>query len=186
MNITKRRNLLALSIASLGILGAFTSVSASSIHMTMRKGNHSQTRSAIQQAIAKNDYQAFLLATKDKPSTAPTITEVQFKVLVEADKLRTAGKHTEALDLIKSSGITLPMGGKLGKVERGGGTPKVAFLATLTDAQKSVMAQAHTLRQAGKNAEADVLIKNAGITLPAHSARGNHMGKMFKSVKTTS
>ena len=183
--LTKRKNLLALSIASLGILGAFTSTSALSLQGLM-KGDHQKIHAAVQSAVQKNDYQAFLIATKDKPSTAPTITEVQFRTLVEADKLRAAGKNVEARALIEAAGITMPMmKGKSGKGgHKGNDEQRTAFLSTLTDAQKSVMNQAHTLMQAGKKTEAETLLKNAGITRPDHATRGDHKGRMG-IIKTT-
>jgi ABC-type hemin transport system substrate-binding protein len=166
----KRKNLLALSFASLGILGAFTSVSAASIQSMMRNGDGDKIHTAIKTAIAKNDYQAFLLATKDKPAGSPNITEVQFNTLVQADKLRAAGDQVGAKALIKAAGI-IPEG----RHSKGDGSKEMeTFMSTLTDAQKAVMTQAHTLMASGKKDEADLLLKNAGITLPS---RADHDGK---------
>lgn len=50
--------------------------------------------------------------------------------------------------------------------------------ANLTDAQKTVMEQARTLFESGKQTEAKSLLDSAGIKMPERGGRGGHHGNM--------
>lgn len=173
-----KKNLLALSIAGMGALTALYSVSAASINSNIAPSNSSTTRSfrdrkindgdhlAIKNAITSGDYQAFLLATKNKPADMPTITQEQFNVIVAAEKLRVAGDTVGAKKLLTDAGIQ-GRGMMMGKGHKKGGEEMKAFIDSLTDTQKEILKQAHDLKKAGKKDEADKLLKNSGIVFPS-------------------
>lgn len=179
MNINYKQ-FLAFSLVGVSALGAIATANAASLSTTTdlatTKTTHEQVRSAIKQALSSGDYQAFLTATKDKPTDVPTITEAQFNILVQAEKLRTAGDEAGAKKLLDDAGIkTLPFGEGRDH-HRGHGEMN---MPNLTDAQKETLKQAKTLFEAGKKDEAETLLKNAGIKMPMHREGGEH-GRMGK------
>jgi hypothetical protein len=56
--------------------------------------------------------------------------------------------------------------------------PTPPEFANLTDTQKTVMEQARTLFESGKQTEAKALLDNAGIKMPERGGRGGNHGNM--------
>lgn len=102
---SKRRYFLALSLASIGAIGAFASVSAASIQAGAPNKVRDEVRTAIKQAFNTNDYQSYLATAKDYKVGVPILTEVQFHAMVEAQKLRASGDKTGAKKLLESVGL---------------------------------------------------------------------------------
>jgi hypothetical protein len=101
----KRRYILALSLASIGAISAFASVSAASISAGTPSATRDQVKSAMKQAFTSGDYQAYLATTKDYNINVPVLTEVQFNAMVEANKLRAKGDVVGAKALLDKAGI---------------------------------------------------------------------------------
>ncbi|MBP6948735.1 MAG: hypothetical protein KBC41_01370 [Candidatus Pacebacteria bacterium] len=178
---SKRKHFLALSLASIGAIGAFASVSAASIQSGLTNKDRDEVRTAIKQAVTAGDYQAYLATTKEYKIGVPVLTESQFSVMVQAHKLRALGDNAGAKKLLDDAKITPPqskegnggMGSKLGKRKD---------MTAFTDTQKTVMRQALLLRKEGKTTEADTLLKNAGINTPFHKGgKGGEGMKTFMS-----
>lgn len=102
---SKRKHLLALSLAGIGAIGAFASVSASSLQAGTPSKARDEVRSAIKQAFTVGDYQEYLTTTKDYHVDVPVLTEVQFNAVVQAHKLRTIGDIIGAKKLLDEAGI---------------------------------------------------------------------------------
>lgn len=177
---SKRKHFLALSLASIGAIGAFASVSAASIQSGLTNKDRDEVRTAIKQAVTAGDYQAYLATTKEYKIGVPVLTENQFSVMVQAHKLRMAGDTAGAKKLLDDAKIS----GKEGKGVTHAQIGKRKEMTALTDTQKTVMRQALLLRKAGKTAEADTMLKNAGITLPMHKGGkgGEGMGTFMASL----
>ena len=107
---SKRRYFLALSLASIGAIGAFASVSAASIQAGVPSKVRDEARTAIKQAFSTNDYQSYLATAKDYKVGVPILTEVQFHAMVEAQKLRASGDKMGAKKLLESVGLKPEMG----------------------------------------------------------------------------
>ena len=101
----KRRYFLALSLASIGAISAFASVSAASIQAGTPNRVRDEARTAIKQAFSTNDYQAYLATTKDYKVGVPVLTEAQFHAMVEAQKLRVSGDKEGAKKLLENAGL---------------------------------------------------------------------------------
>lgn len=101
----KRRYFLALSLASIGAISAFASVSAASIQAGTPNRVRDEVRTAIKQAFNTNDYQGYLATTKDYKIGVPILTEVQFHAMVEAQRLRVSGDKEGAKKLLESAGL---------------------------------------------------------------------------------
>ncbi|MFA6608625.1 MAG: hypothetical protein WCT07_01830 [Candidatus Paceibacterota bacterium] len=174
--MNKRKYFLALSLASLGSVGAFASVSAASLPANTRMANRDQVHTAIQQAFTTGDYQAFLAASKDSKMGASIITEAQFNTMIQAQKLRASGDFTGAKKLLDEAGIKPPMQNKQNSKNekfdnRGvhkGEMGRNQEMRQLTEAQKETMKQAQELFRAGKQTEAKTLLNNAGINRPEY------------------
>jgi hypothetical protein len=158
----KRKHFLALSLAGIGAIGAFASVSAASIQAGAPTKVRDEVRTAIKQAFTSGDYQAYLATTKDYKIGVPVLTETQFNAMVQADKLRASGDKAGAKALLEQSGLKAPTRTEK-DVTRG--TTK-ANRTPLTDAQKATMKQVHELMKAGKQTEAKALLDSAGIKIP--------------------
>lgn len=184
MKLTKlQRNTAALSLASLGILSVAGIVSAQTTSTTRTRHTltqaeiqtHDAMRSAIKNALATDDYEAFKTAMTQAltnrpaglPANAPTptiLTQAQFDTLVEVQKLRDSGDEAGAKKLLDDAGIKGPMAFGMSR-HHGHEGPD---MTNLTDAQKTAMDQAHTLFEAGKADEAKAILKTAGITIGEH------------------
>lgn len=169
---TKNKNLLVKYLAGIGALGVIATASAASTQTNSTNIEHGKFNIEVRQALDKGDYQAFLVATKNKPASAQTITEEQFRAIVQANKLISAGDVTGAKKLLDETGVKDPVnhsrigerGGSRGI--RGGGVG----MSNLTDSQKETMNKAHDLFLSGKNAEAKTLLDNAGIKDVKHDS----------------
>lgn len=174
----KRKHFLALSLASIGAIGAFASVSAASLPAGTPKEARDQAHTVIKQAITNGDYQAYLLATKDNKGGVAVLTEAQFNALVAANKLRATGDTAGAQKLLSDAGIKPPMFGNQKEIGKHGDRGvKKNQMATLTDAQKATLKQAEDLFKAGKTAEAQTLLANAGIKMPGEKIHKGGEGK---------
>lgn len=177
--MNKRKQFLALYLASIGAFGALASVSAATLPAGTSTKVRDQALTAIKQAITNGDYQAFLAATKNSRAGMSTITEVQFNAMVAANKLRAAGDIAGAKKLLSDAGIKPPMLGIMGKYSDRG---IKKGMANLTDNQKATLKQAQDLMKAGKTAEAETLLINAGIKMPnskSHTSENSKMKKFF-------
>lgn len=163
---SKRKHFLALSLAGIGAIGAFASVSASSLHAGTPGRARDEVRSAIKQAFTVGDYQEYLVTTKDYNIDIPVLTEVQFDAVVQAHKLRTAGDTLGAKKLLDEAGIKPPTNTSSRK--HGDHRIGKSWIA-LTDTQKATLKQVRNLMKAGKQNEAKVLLDSAGITIPGKS-----------------
>lgn len=159
---SKRKHFLALSLAGIGAIGAFASVSAASLQAGTPTRARDEVRTAIKQAFTVGDYQAYLATTKDYKVGVPILTEAQFNTVIQANKLRMSGDIAGAKKLLDDAGIKPQSHNN--KNKRGGAGLK----QNLTDAQKTTMKQAREFMKAGKQDEAKALLTSAGITLPAH------------------
>ncbi|MFA5132232.1 MAG: hypothetical protein WC444_02810 [Candidatus Paceibacterota bacterium] len=181
---SKRKQFLAFSLAGIGALGAFASVSAASLPAGTPSNVRDQTRTAIKQAVTNGDYQAFIAATKNSKAGVNTITEAQFNAMVSANKLRANGDIAGAKKLLDEAGIKPPVLGKKGMHGDQAGEKGMGMqMQNLTDAQKATMTQAKALFAAGKNTEAQALLDAAGIKMPAGGHRGaGEMNSFFASL----
>lgn len=107
---SKRKYFLALSLASIGAIGAFASVSAASISAGAPSKVRDEVRTAIKQAFTTNDYQSYLATTKDYKVGAPILTEAQFHAMVEAQKLKASGDKAGAKKILESAGLKPEIG----------------------------------------------------------------------------
>lgn len=174
--MNKRKHFIALSLASIGAIGAFASVNAASLPAGTTTATRDKVRTDIKQAVTNGDYQAFLAATKNNKAGTVTITEAQFSAMVSANKLRASGDIAGAKKLLDEAGIKPPTHSK--KSVRGDhGLGKET--ATLTDAQKAIVKQAQTLFKAGKQGEAQALLDKAGIKTSLHKKGNSSKIKKF-------
>lgn len=102
---TKRRYLVALSLAGIGAIGAFASVSAASLQPGTPTEIRNKVQTAIKQAFTSGDYQAYLETTKDYKVGAPVLTGAQFNAVIQANKLRASGDTVGAKKLLDGAGI---------------------------------------------------------------------------------
>jgi hypothetical protein len=102
---SKRKHFLALSLAGIGAIGAFASVSAASIQAGTPTATRDQVKTAIKQAFTVGDYQAYLATTKDYKVGVPVLTEAQFNAMVQANKLRASGDVAGAKKILDQAGI---------------------------------------------------------------------------------
>ena len=177
---SKRKHFLALSLAGMGAIGAFASVSAASIQAGIPNKDRDIVRTAIQQAVTNGDYQAYLATTKEYKIGVPVLTEAQFATMVQAHKLRMSGDMSGAKKLLDDAKITPPHKGE-GKGAMQRDVVKRKDLTALSDAQKATMRQALELRMAGKESEAQTLLSQAGIHMPGkgmgmHKKGGHNNG----------
>ncbi len=190
--MNKRKQFLALYLASIGAFGALASVSAATLPAGTPKKVRDEALTAIKQAITNGDYQAFIAATKNSRAGTSTITEAQFNAMVQANKLRVAGDIAGAKKILSDAGIKPPMLGNYKKIGKSGVRVTKNEKATLTDAQKAILKQAQDLFKAGKTVEAQTLLTNAGIKMPyskSHSSLNAKMKKftgLFKKESKTS
>lgn len=176
---SKRKHFLALSLAGIGAIGAFASVSAASIQAGIPNKDRDIVRTAIQQAVTSGDYQAYLTTTKEYKIGVPVLTEAQFATMVQAHKLRMAGDMQGAKKLLDDAKI-LPMHRGEGKGMMQTNAAKRKDLTALTDTQKATMRQALELRMAGKETEAKALLTQAGIQMPGKGMGMHKNGGMGK------
>jgi len=101
----KRTRFLALSLASIGAMGAFASVTAASLKPGTPKVLRDQAQSDIKEAIVTGDYQTFLAATKNSKLGLPILTEAQFTTIINAHKLRESGDTAGAEKLLADAGL---------------------------------------------------------------------------------
>ncbi len=87
-------------------------------------GERHQKMQAVKDAIANNDYQAFLDATADAPRKME-ISETQFSVLVRAHALHEAGDMAGAKTLLDEAGIKPPHHKRHGKFDHRRGQEQV-------------------------------------------------------------
>lgn len=177
-HIAKRRiKNTAQMLAVLGLVGMSTfgmSAHAQDIQdneqTTATHDTRSFHKSAIDQALTNNDYEAFKKATagKPKPPDSPEVTEAVFAKMVEAHKLKLAGDTAGAEKIMSDLGFKKPDFSK----KHFGKTHKFDK-STLTEAQKTAFKEAHTLRKDGKDAEAKALLEKAGITIPSRHVSQN-------------
>ncbi len=172
---TKRAHYLALTLASIGAVGAFASVSAASIATGTPTEVRDQVHTAIKQAFTADDYQAYLAITKDHSSKMPVLTETQFHAMVQAQKLRASGDIAGAKKILDEIGIKPPP-----HMEGMKGEHKEGSMKHLTDAQKATLAQAKTLFEAGNKTEAQALLVASGIKMPEHK---KHDGSKLTGMK---
>lgn len=121
----------------------------------MARKNNLKTED-IAKSLSTNDFALFTTTFKNAGFTE-TVTEANFKIVVEAYTKAKAGDVKGAQELLKTNNI-MPMMerfimGQHNKVE-------------LTEAQKAVLKQAKELMEQGKKAEAEALLKTAGMPLP--------------------
>ena len=174
----KRKYSLALSLAGIGAISAFASVSAASLQSGTPADVRDQVHSAIKNAFATDDYQSYLTTIKDHPSHMPTLTETQFHVMIQANKLREKGDQAGAKKLLLDAGIKPPMHDRKDMHGDRGGKMK---MTNLTDAQKTTLTEAQALLKAGKKDEAKTLLDNAGIKMPMHRVKGDSKLKSIKN-----
>lgn len=121
----------------------------------MMRKNNLKTED-IAKALSTNDFALFTTTLKNAGFTE-TVTEANFKIIIEAYTKAKAGDVKGAQELLKTNNITPMMErfimGQHNKID-------------LTDAQKSTLKQAKELMEQGKKDEAEALIKTAGLPLP--------------------
>ncbi len=179
----KRAQFLALTLASIGAVGAFSSVSAASVASGTPETVRDQVHTAMKQAFTADDYQAYLAVTKDHPSKMPVLTEEQFHAMVQAQKLRASGDTAGAQKVLDAAGIKPPTHGKKGKH---GDRDREDMMSNLTDAQKATLAQAKTLFEAGKITEGQALLDSAGIKMPMERFHEKHENEKHGNSKIKS
>ena len=101
--MNKRKHFIVMSLASLGVISAFASVSAASLQAGTTTRMRDKAQTAIKEAFTTGDYQTYLAAVKD--SKAPVLTEVQFNAMVQAQKLRASGDITGAKKVLSDAGV---------------------------------------------------------------------------------
>ena len=88
------------------------------------KAHRDEMRSAIDTAVANNDYEAFLTAIADSPLADIITSEEDFKLFSEAHELKEAGDREGAHAIMEELGFEKPMFGHhrghkgMGKPER--------------------------------------------------------------------
>lgn len=120
-----------------------------------------EMRVAMGQALEDEDFAAFIEAVEDTP-LAVVDTEEEFKLFIEAESLRKAGKPEEAKAILDELGIEAPthhgrFGHRMGGFHMG--------RDELTDAQREALRVAHQAND--KDAE-EAILEEAGIELRGH------------------
>ncbi len=118
----------------------------------------SEVKSAINEALEKNDYEAFKVAIADSPLADIITSPEDFKQFKEAHELR------------QSRAIMGGLGFEGQKGMFGGGMHRTYFLENLTDDQRAALAVA---RQANDRSTMQAILKEAGVEPHSH----RHMGQ---------
>jgi hypothetical protein len=177
LTMNKHKYFLALSLASIGAIGAFASVSAASLPAGTPTEIRDQAHTAIKQAITNGDYQAYLLAVKNTRMGTTTITQTQFQAMTQAEKLRASGDIVGAKKVLSDAGVKPPM---LGNKDKRGDHENKNEMANLTDAQKATLKQARDLMKAGKQVEAKALLDSAGLKMSNYKAHASENSQIKK------
>jgi tetratricopeptide (TPR) repeat protein len=76
-------------------------------------------RSAVDEAVENNDYEAFKIAIEDSPLADIITTQEDFELFSEAHKLHEEGEHQAAHEIMEDLGFTNgPFGGAFGHMMR--------------------------------------------------------------------
>lgn len=130
-------------------------------------GPNQEQREALDAALTNNDYDAFVTLTADAPF-ADELTPEIFAKLVEAHTLMEAGDMDGAKELLSSLDLPLPIPGvgPMGRPEGGRHDAHQAWMEELTDEQKNLLEQAHTLRENGDEEGARAILDSLDLPQP--------------------
>jgi hypothetical protein len=131
-----------------------------------------EARQAMLQAVAAEDFAAFRAAIVDMPLADIITTEADFKLFVEAHRLRQQGDWSAAQDIFTDLGVGRA-GGIVGAPakHRAAHRPGLAAMADLTPEQHDALRVA---RQANDRVTMEAILEDAGMTAHTHRRGGRH------------
>lgn len=134
-------------------------------------GHKKMPNEEIKKALDSGDYQEFLKAIEGK-ANFEKITQENFNVMVQAEKLRSSGDKEGAKKLMEDSGIKM-FDGRGHNLEKN---------QNLTDEQKQTLEKAHELRDSGDKEGAKTLMQSVFGQKDSQNEKGifQKIGSWFK------
>jgi len=123
-----------------------------------------EAKQAMQVAVERNDYQAFVVAIADSPLAEIIVTESDFEQFAAAHKLRGTGDQDGAKELLSELGVDTQMHGKK---YQGQHSLRAQARELLSDTQREALQVAHA---ANDKESVRAIFAEVGIDLPEKSA----------------
>ncbi len=124
-----------------------------------------EAKQAMQAAVERNDYQAFVVAIADSPLAEIITTESDFKQFAAAHELRGVGDRDGARELLSELGVDTQMHGKKYRGKHG---LRAQARELLSDTQREALQVAHA---ANDKEAARAIFAEVGIDLPEKGVR---------------
>lgn len=124
-----------------------------------------ERRTAIDEAVENNDYEAFKEAITGSPLADIITSETDFEKFSEAHQLRQEGDNEAARDIMDELGFEPPRhgDGMMEGEERGEGFGKAHLFDSLTDEQRDAL---ETAKEANDKNAMKAILEEAGIEAP--------------------